>query len=488
MPAVVVDAGRLHWLIGRAGEDSPDTGMPHSLQGAYDPSVFPSDPKALRQRRMINFGLLEEYERALSISYDGDDEDAYDGTAVISTGIFEDADSEYLRWLLDRVFARDRTLRFEYVHVVLQEALILYSSGRTTGLVINLGHDLTVVGVYDGYLLGETARRVPMTASEDAYLVSKEDWDDSVGFTALVTSAVMSAPIDTRRALLQSVVIGGGRWGGWTQLKSHLQSRLEAWLAARCSGGPILPAIATHLQNCPPPVKVIQPPEARGAVWLGGSVLGSIMRTRVPYLTADIWRARQQPRGGEAEGDTPPHLLRQDSGPQLQFEAGDQWTASLLPTDRPAWEAAARARALALVHAAPSLCAKLPAELCAAIADVLLEQSGLLSNAELRATAHLPPRDDSIYSTVDAVAQAAAALSALSLDAAAAGRAASHAAGGRGEDDAVREHQHGEQQSEDEAERQRGLRVAHEPCIAELRGRQATWKGKTYHDHVFGFD
>jgi len=68
MVALVVDAGRLHWFIGRAGEDYPDAGVP-SHQDVYDASVFPQhgDQHALSQRRLANWTLLEAYEGTLSI-------------------------------------------------------------------------------------------------------------------------------------------------------------------------------------------------------------------------------------------------------------------------------------------------------------------------------------------------------------------------------------------------------------------------------------
>ena len=232
MPPLVVDAGRLHWLIGRAGEDSPDAGVP-SQQHTYDASVFPKygDEQALRDRRDANWALFDAYESSLRMDIDNDyDDDAYDGIALFTATVFDDATSPHIRNVADRVFAHESTLRITHIHFVLQELLILYASGRTTGLVINLGHDLTILGVYDGHMLGESARRVPMRVSEDVFLESFERWEETMQLTSLVMSAVMSAPIDTRRQLLQNIIIGGGSWGGWPQLQSHLTSRLEDWL------------------------------------------------------------------------------------------------------------------------------------------------------------------------------------------------------------------------------------------------------------------
>jgi hypothetical protein len=231
-------------------------------------------------------------------------------------------------------------------------------------------------------MLGESARRVPMIASEDIFLESAEKWEQAMQLTSLVASAVMSAPIDTRRQLLQNIIIGGGRWGGWPQLSHHLASRLEAWLASR-------------RQMAVP--QVFKPPEAGSSVWIGGSILGSIMRSRVPYLTAAAWRMRQELPAASHEqtgSACPAHLLRQDSGPLLLQEAWGQWDSRLLPADERAWRADAHKHALALVCAAPSVCAKLPLELCEVIAAALLRQMDWLTVATPRARAFLPPLED----------------------------------------------------------------------------------------------
>jgi hypothetical protein len=233
---VVVDAGRLHFLIGLAGEDSPDAGVP-SHQSAYDASVFPchGDEQALRERREANWALLEDYESGLNrpVYVGDDDDDDGDRTALFTATVFDAADSEHIRDVADRVFARGSKLRITHIHFALQELLILTASGRSTGLVINLGHDLTILGVFQGHMLGETARRVRMTASEDVFLSSAEEWERSMQLTALVTSAVMSAPIDTRRDLLRSVLVGGGRWGGWAGLAARALRRALRMLPGR---------------------------------------------------------------------------------------------------------------------------------------------------------------------------------------------------------------------------------------------------------------
>ena len=72
------------------------------------------------------------------------------------TGEMIGFDMEIIREVADRVFHGGK-LRITHLHFALQELLILYSSGRTTGLVINLGHDITMLGV-SAFVTGSTVQ------------------------------------------------------------------------------------------------------------------------------------------------------------------------------------------------------------------------------------------------------------------------------------------------------------------------------------------
>ena len=235
----------------------------------------------------------------------------------------------------------------------------------------------------------------------------------------LIVSAVSAAPIDLRRDLLQNIVVGGGRWGGWANLAQRLETRLAECLRAHYGPG------AYRL----PRIKVIKPPEAGASIWMGGSILASIMRSRVPYITADTWRATVEARrrrkgqaakettaadAGAPDGDCPPHLLRQDSAPLFASERAHAWDAALLPAAKEAWEVAARERARELVSAAPSLSAALPPELCDLVVDALAQH--VMQPCDLRAAAYLPPAEEGIPASADDATLASALRDQLSLD------------------------------------------------------------------------
>jgi hypothetical protein len=369
MASLVVDSGRLTWLIGVAGDDSPDVNP--RTQQQYDANTFPAhcNSEALRQRWRDNATLFSDYARGRRlIAHDDDEFDPDDGfdldhTAVFTCSVCDDAESQNLRDILSMVFAPNAEHGISLVDIVPQEVLMLYASGRVTGLVVNLGFHLTVMGMYEGHLLGETVRRVPMLASEDAFIADPAAWEQRIHLGALVTEAIEAAPIDTRKELARSVVVSGGSWGGWAGIKEHLTAhatQLYKWDTTRSMG---------HVSHH---VNVVRPPEAGAAAWIGGSILGTLGAYRNTAMrTRDQW-LRSTPHE-HPERWHPPRLA--------------------VPPDREADVAARRARAIELVRSAPLLCAKLPEELQAAVAELVAPRLTYPDVPALRTTAFLPPQE-----------------------------------------------------------------------------------------------
>jgi hypothetical protein len=352
--ALVVDSGRLHWWIGQAGMDSPDNGL------TYTGYSFPAhgDSASMAERLQLNWSLLEQHV--------AEHRTALDKTALFVCSVCDDVESDHVRNIADTLFAPDSSrpgLRgdLSYLQVVPQELLILYASGHTTGLVINLGFDLTICGVYEGHLLGETVRRVPMVASENVFSADPDAWEERTRLGSLLTSAVEAAPIDTRRDLLRSILIGGGRWGGWRNLQAHLHRQIDGWLATRRQGE------RSGAVRTPMAIKVIQPPESGASAWMGGSILGSLGNRSYSMISADEWRDRDLA------------LVQR------------RWR--LVEPDRAKESRERRRLALERVQAAESLCAKLPAELQHIIVELVGEALRWPELPPLTASNFLPPAE-----------------------------------------------------------------------------------------------
>ena len=93
-----------------------------------------------------------------------------------------------------------------------QEVLQMLGTGRSTGLVLNVGIDVHVCAIYQEYVLAETVRTLPGKGQHAKNLETEEAcraWlaDDVV---ELIAAAVATAPFDTRRDLLSNIVVTGG--------------------------------------------------------------------------------------------------------------------------------------------------------------------------------------------------------------------------------------------------------------------------------------
>uniref|UniRef100_A0A7S2E3G8 Actin-related protein 8 n=1 Tax=Haptolina brevifila TaxID=156173 RepID=A0A7S2E3G8_9EUKA len=350
MTALVVDSGRLHFLIGNAGDDSPTSFTPQSGEAVYPTH---DDSKALQQRWEANVSIFAEHTRQAIDRQEQTDEE-FNSCALFTCSVCDDSESKHVRDVLSTVLAPDSGV--SYLDIVPQEILIMYANGRTTGLVVNLGLDVTVMGMYEGHVLGETVRRAPMVASEDAFLADAAKWEQRMQLAALVSEALEAAPVDVRCDLATNILVGGGRWGGWPGLKEHLKAHLEELWAAR------RPAVKAK-------VKVVMPPEAALSSWIGGSILASLGN----------YQNSQMRNRGQWLASEPSTRPKRWKPPMLS-----------MPPDREMDYDVRKVRARVLVHAAPSLCAKLPEELQDAIAE-RVAHLGYPHMPAVRTTACIPP-------------------------------------------------------------------------------------------------
>jgi hypothetical protein len=142
---LVVDSARLRWLVGLAGEDSPELGDSHQSPAAQWQRPDPTSERAFNWERFDRYVALKAND--------------LDGSALFSVPIFDDWRSRRVLDIACHVLSSAAPGPIQFVHYELQELLLLYASGRTTGLAVSLsgGAEATVLGVWEGVLLPETA-------------------------------------------------------------------------------------------------------------------------------------------------------------------------------------------------------------------------------------------------------------------------------------------------------------------------------------------
>ena len=243
-------------------------------------------------------------------------------TIIVATPCLQDPESSSLiQALCHAAFASDGPVRragWVCPRLVMQpqELLALYGTGRTTGMCVNLGSELSAYAVYEGYALPQCARRRAWGSSgADASTVA-----------AIVAEAIFSAPLDCRMDLINSIILCGGdteltkpaadpsdpaaRWplqdavhealcaeADW-RVAVSLGEMVPIWRARHwAKGGHEGSFWLDHPGNsadatCPrldgparaanwsvrQRVKLIAPPERALLTWIGGSIVGSINR------------------------------------------------------------------------------------------------------------------------------------------------------------------------------------------------------------------
>ena len=154
------------------------------------------------------------------------------------------------------------------------ETLALYSSGRTTGMVLNLGHTITTLPVFEGYAIECAARRHAWPPNGQALLPH---------LVSIVVDALDACPCDTRKDLAMNIVVSGQTHTTLEQLRCRsVPAVREFHLSSTTSftTDSVLRDLQDALQagrykGC----KVILPPERDRSAWIGGSILGSLNMT-----------------------------------------------------------------------------------------------------------------------------------------------------------------------------------------------------------------
>jgi len=229
------------------------------------------------------------------------------------------------------------------MYVAIEAILSLYSSGRTTGLIIDSGDGVThVMSIYSGYAFSNAIARVDLAGRDltdylarlltergCAFISTAEreiirDIKENVGYVACdfqaeIESSLLSKTVEKQYKLPdgQVITVGNERFRcsevlfnpsligvegcGIHQLvynsimKSDIDIRKSLYLNIVISGGSTMfPGITDRLHKeitelAPKTMrnKIIAPPERKYSVWIGGSILASLSTFQQMWISKE---------------------------------------------------------------------------------------------------------------------------------------------------------------------------------------------------------
>jgi hypothetical protein len=177
----------------------------------------------------------------------------------VGVDVFEDIDGKQISAVLERAQGLFKNVIFVSIPL-----MALYSSGRTTGVVIKLSHlTISVLAVYEAYEIGESARRIPNPFRLDDFEIS--EWMQNPDKRSIVVElmaqltidAIRSAPIDVRKDLSKNIVFS---ICGHCELDRALHTDLNAHLSSKYQLS--LPRIYAS--------------RSAHQSWIGASIVGSL--------------------------------------------------------------------------------------------------------------------------------------------------------------------------------------------------------------------
>eukprot|EP01044_Picomonas_judraskeda_P001458 COSAG03_NODE_88_length_13468_cov_4.757798_5_plen_520_part_00 len=388
-PVLVIDAGRFHWKVGDAGEDSPTDFAPEGEDGVrvgVELQRLRSGGDLDRSRQAEQQLLREHRETCCASMVEALSRRVARGQArphelaLVTVPLLErpdDSDGQ-AAWLMRQLFERLPSLRG--IMLQNQEVLSIYANGRTTALAVNLGSEISVVATWEGHILSDTARVVrnpqyDLLPSSVRNGEAMEHWVDTSGLVDAVEGAIVAAPRDTRRHLLSNLVITGGRRAQMGRTagqacSAHLPSALLRRLTSTgyLRSNPL--GVGTIHVGDPwdGSVRVVCPPERDCSAWIGGSIVGSLSSTfRSPE---PLFISREQFEAFVALGT---RASAADVSCLLGAAERTLVPAGLDLRPAAAWRALAWARCLLHSDASSSAeLAELPAELVVRIGELLV--------------------------------------------------------------------------------------------------------------------
>jgi hypothetical protein len=132
---VVVDVGRLSWLVGYAGDDEPDAFWDDRramVEAGAD--VDPSSAVGLANFRNVCWQRLRAWHAREQLVPNSQ-------TALFTVKLFDDAKGAAVAEIANKCFGSSAL--FSSIVLVPQEHLQVYAAGLTTVLIVNIGFEIT---------------------------------------------------------------------------------------------------------------------------------------------------------------------------------------------------------------------------------------------------------------------------------------------------------------------------------------------------------
>jgi len=259
----ILSLGELWWEIGRAGDDQPtakgkDSQVMAIIEGKIE---FDSWDKAERDRF---FKELEKVDHRVILCIVSDVENP--GRTKVAR-------------FLDQIKEKLEPKTAWHITFAASGILALYSSGRTTGLVLSMDPTLqstkiSTVAIYEGYCVSDAAQWETITHQEKLNHTDNVINHLAKTAAALVSETLRRCPIDCRKDFFKNIVLSGPL--------SNLKD----------SQGACISDLIRHALNKPQlrtqTFKVVMPNDGNHVSWIGGSILASLRSFRLMNAFNDL--------------------------------------------------------------------------------------------------------------------------------------------------------------------------------------------------------